>query len=78
MSKKANRETKPVKLTTYSKLQMILFNAVIKLSICYYEKPTCWIANKVQRTWVLQFNIFSMEKGVYGKLPSLLPISTCQ
>lgn len=77
-SNKTNRETKPVKLATYSELQIILFSADVKLSICYHEKPICWTANKVQRTWVLQSGTFSTEKGVYCKLPSLWPISTCQ
>ena len=77
-SNKTNWEIEPMKLTTYSELQIILFNANVKPSICYHEKTICWTANKVQRTWVLQPNTFSMEKGVYCKLPSLLLISTCQ
>lgn len=78
ISNKTNRETKPVKLATYSELQISLFSADVTLSICYHEKPICWTANKVQRTGVSQPSTFSTEKGVYCKLPSLAPISIWQ
>lgn len=35
---------------------MISLDADTKQSIYFHEKPICWTANKVQRTWFLQLN----------------------
>lgn len=60
-----------VKLSQWN-LPHIQSNVDVKLSIFFFfENLICWTANKVQRTWLLQPNTFSVEKGVYCKPPSL-------